>query len=142
MELSMLLHPMTGLCNLKNSQLTLSCNGWGWFLLLVHAWSEIIKHARWMQLKESMTDLKCGIGISSILDMVFWYLPIIGMVLLYWLASPLLLCLSPKTASDLWFEVFNKALFQLHMYPCTYKLTIFLIFKALLLKHFSKKAFR
>ena len=34
---------------------------------------EVIKHARWIQLYLSMTDHKCGIGISSILDPVFRY---------------------------------------------------------------------
>ena len=32
---------------------------------------EVIKHARWIQLYLSMTDHKCGIGISSILDPYF-----------------------------------------------------------------------
>ena len=37
---------------------------------------EVIKHARWIQLYLSMTDHKCAIGISSIFDPVFRYLPI------------------------------------------------------------------
>ena len=32
---------------------------------------EVIKHATWIQLYLSMTDHKCGIGISSIFDPVF-----------------------------------------------------------------------
>ena len=57
---------------------------------------EIIKHARWTQLYLSMTDHKCGIGISSIFDTVFRYLPIFVTVLLYWAPRNVPLILSQK----------------------------------------------
>ena len=38
----------------------------------IHA-SEKNKHARWIQLKVSVTDHKCGIGISSIFDTAYRY---------------------------------------------------------------------
>ena len=45
---------------------------------------EVNKHARWIQLKLNVTDHKCSIGISSIFDTVFRYLPIFLTVLRYW----------------------------------------------------------
>ena len=52
---------------------------------------EVNKHARWIQLKVNVTDHKYGIGISSIFDTVFHYLPIFLTVLHYWVPpmSPL-----------------------------------------------------
>ena len=49
---------------------------------------EVIKHARWIQLYLSMTYHECGIGISSIFDPVFRYLPIFLTLLLYWVPPP------------------------------------------------------
>ena len=49
-----------------------------WF---IYVWD---KHGRWIQLKVSVTDHKCDIGIWSIFDSVFPYLPIFLKVLRYW----------------------------------------------------------
>ena len=50
---------------------------------------DIKKHARWIQrLVVSVTDHKCGIGISSILDTVFRYLPLFRTALRYWQPRP------------------------------------------------------
>ena len=45
---------------------------------------EMNKHARWILLEVSLSDHKCGIGISWIFNTVFRYLPIFLTVLLYW----------------------------------------------------------
>ena len=45
---------------------------------------EINKHARWIKLWVSITDHKYGIGISSIFNTVFRYLPIFLTILWYW----------------------------------------------------------
>ena len=50
----------------------------------IHAWDK--KYARWIQRSVRVTDHKCGIGIWSIFDMVFRYLPIFLTVLRYWVA--------------------------------------------------------
>ena len=58
-----------------------------------------------------MTDHKCGIGISSIFDTVFWYLPIFLMVLQYWVPSNVPLLEHEKIGFDvtlqsqLYFEI-------------------------------------
>ena len=54
---------------------------------------------------------KCGIGISSIFDTVFWYLPIFLMVLQYWVPSNVPLLEHEKIGFDvtlqsqLYFEI-------------------------------------
>ena len=45
---------------------------------------EINKHARWIKLWVSIIDHKYGIGISSIFNTVFRYLPIFLTILWYW----------------------------------------------------------
>ena len=84
--MELLLHLMTGhfdRCTDKLEVFSLSLA-----MVEVDLWRllglEVIKHARWIQLYLSMTDHKCGIGISSILDPVFRFLPICLRVLLYW----------------------------------------------------------
>ena len=54
-------------------------------LWCIRAWGN--KHARWIQLQVNVTDHKCGIGIWSIFDTVFRYLPIFLTVLRYWIPS-------------------------------------------------------
>ena len=46
----------------------------------------LLVQTRWIQLLKCVTDYKCGIGISSIFDTVFRYLPIFLAVLRYWVS--------------------------------------------------------
>ena len=83
--MELLLHLMTGHFDRCTDKLeVLSLNSLA--MVEVDFWCllglEVIKHARWIQLYLSMTDRKCGIGISSIFDPVFRYLPICLTVLL------------------------------------------------------------
>ena len=45
---------------------------------------EVNKHVRWLQLSVNATDHRCVIGILSIFDTLFRYLPIFLTVLQYW----------------------------------------------------------
>ena len=70
-------HPMTVLLDRCTSQFEESRSSHvlsRWLRLIAGTYMlEKNKHARWIQLSVSVTDHKCGIGISSVFDMVFGY---------------------------------------------------------------------
>ena len=59
-----------------------------WLRLIDGAYMLAInRHARLLQLKVSVNDHNCGIGIWSIFNTVFRYLPIFLTVLRYWVPN-------------------------------------------------------